>query len=631
MGRFNQNDAHFCVKCAFFISLQQICILQRKIFDFRHQIPFCGFVCNFSKKIMVKENFIRLFEDSFRANWELPAFTNYGEGLTFTYEEVAREVAKLHILFQECGIKPNDKIALVGRNNSYWAITYIATVTYGAIIVPILQDFNANDIHHITNHSESKLLFASDNIWENLEEEKLITVEAVFSLNKFSLITIVDHTKPRLLDEEAESEQEAHIPHEAPFTAEQVSMARIEKLFTEKYPEGFYPDCVRYVDKPNSEIVSINYTSGTTGFSKGVMTSGNALAGNVTFGFSTELLSRGKRAVAFLPLAHAYGCAFDFLTSVCSGAHTYFIGKTPSPKILLKAFAEVKPNAIFCVPLIIEKIYKKQILPMLAKPSMRWVLRVPFLDQTILAQVRKKLVDAFGGEFTQVIVGGAPLNAEVEEFFHKIRFPFTVGYGMTECAPLISYANKDEYVPFSAGRILPTMEIRIVNPHPETGIGEIEVRGENVMSGYYKNEEATRLSFTEDGWLKTGDLGYVDANKNIFIRGRSKTMLLGPSGQNIYPEEIEAKLNNMPYVMESLVLQQDGKLVALVCPDYEAVDAEHLTQKELQERMEENRKTLNTLVASYEGISRIQLYPYEFEKTPKKSIKRYLYTTSMGK
>ena len=581
---------------------------------------------------MIKENFIRLFEDSFRANWELPAFTNYGENLTFTYEQVAREVAKLHILFEQCGIKKDDKIALVGRNNAYWAITYIATVTYGAVIVPILQDFNANDIHHITNHSESKLLFASDANWENLEEEKLITVEAVFSLNKFNLITIVDHTQPTLLDTPADDMPVVE-PHEPPFTAEQISRENIERLFNEKYKDGFYPDCVRYVDKPNSEVVSINYTSGTTGFSKGVLTSGNALAGNITYGIETGLLAKGKRVVAFLPLAHAYGCAFDFLTAVCSGSHTYFIGKTPSPKILLKAFAEVKPSIIFCVPLIVEKIYKKQILPLLSKPSMRWVLRVPLLDQAVLNQVRQKLVDAFGGEFTEVIVGGAPLNAEVEAFFHKIKFPFTVGYGMTECAPLISVSLKhiDTYVPFSAGKVLPKMDVRITNADPNTGIGEIEVKGENVMSGYYKNEEATRLIFTEDGWLRTGDLGYIDADKRIFIRGRSKTMILGPSGQNIYPEEIEAKLNNMPFVMESLVLQQEGKLVALVCPDYDAVDAEHLTQKELQEKMEENRKALNAMVASYEGITQIQLYPYEFEKTPKKSIKRYLYTTSMGK
>lgn len=581
---------------------------------------------------MIKENFIRLFEDSFRKNWELPAFTNYGENLTFTYEQVAQEVAKLHILFEQCGIQKDDKIALVGRNNAYWAIAYIATVTYGAVIVPILQDFNANDIHHITNHSESKLLFASDSNWENLEEEKLITVEAVFSLNKFNLITIVDHTKPALLDK-TEEDMPVVEPHDAPFTAEQVSREYIEERFKEKYPDGFYPDCVRYIDKPNSEIVSINYTSGTTGFSKGVLTSGNALAGNITYAIETNLLVRSKNLVAFLPLAHAYGCAFDFLAAACAGCHTYFIGKTPSPKILLKAFAEVKPHIIFCVPLIIEKIYKKQILPLLSKPSMRWVLKVPLLDQVVLEQVRQKLVDAFGGEFSQIVVGGAPLNADVEDFFHKIKFPFTVGYGMTECAPLISVSpiGVDEYVPFSAGKILSKMDVRITGADPNTGIGEIEVRGENVMSGYYKNEEATRQIFTEDGWLCTGDLGYIDAEKRIFIRGRSKTMILGPSGQNIYPEEIEAKLNNMPFVMESLVLQQDGKLVALVCPDYDAADAEHLTQKDLQEKMEENRKLLNSMVAAYEGVTQIQLYPYEFEKTPKKSIKRYLYTTMAGK
>lgn len=592
--------------------------------------------------IMVKENFIRLFEDSFRSNWELPAFTNYGENLTFTYAQVAENVEKLHILFQQCGIQTNDKIALVGRNNANWAITYIATVTYGAIIVPILQDFNANDIHHIVNHSEAKLLFVSDNIWENLEEERLNTVQAVFSISTCKPITII-HKKQALKNDElaeeiaeevaekvtSENEPSALenlIAEEPQFTLEQISRPNIEKIFAEKYTDGFHRDCVRYIDKPNSEIVSINYTSGTTGFSKGVMTSGNALAGNITFGFTTHLIGRGDRVVAFLPLAHAYGCAFDFLTSVCAGGHTHFIGKTPSAKILLKAFAEIRPHVIFCVPLIIEKIYKKQILPLLAKPSMRWVLSIPFLDQQILNQIRKKLIDAFGGEFVEVVVGGAPLNAEVEDFFHKIKFPFTVGYGMTECAPLISYAPWQKFIPFSAGQVLFNMEAKIDSPDAD-GIGEILVRGENIMSGYYKNPDATKAIFTEDGWLRTGDLGTIDENKNIFIRGRNKTMILGANGQNIYPEEIEARLNNLPYVMESLVMQHEGKLIALVCPDYEAVDAEHLNQAQLQEMMEENRKTLNSMVAVYENISKIKLYPHEFEKTPKKSIKRYLYTT----
>jgi len=567
---------------------------------------------------MIQENFIRLFEDSFRNNWELPAYSNYGEDLTLTYAEVAVQIAKLHILFEQCHVAPDDKIALVGRNNANWAITYLATVTYGAIIVPILQDFNANDIHHITNHSESKLLFAGDTIWENLEEEKLTTVKAVFSLTNFGCVA--------LLNKELESElQESR---EKGLELAEIHFDKINQLFNEKYPYSFVRDSVRYIDRPNTEIVSINYTSGTTGFSKGVMTTGNALAGNITFGFRTKLIAPQYRIISFLPLAHAYGCAFEFLTSTCAGCHIHFIGKTPSPKILLKAFAEIRPNVIFCVPLIIEKIYKKQIQPLLAKPSMRWVLSVPFLDQPVLSQIRKKLIDAFGGEFSEIVVGGAPLNAEVEDFFNKIKFPFTVGYGMTECAPLISYSHAKDFAPKSSGKLLDIMTAKIMHPDPITGVGEVCVRGENVMLGYYKNPEATAQIIDKEGWLHTGDLGTIDEDENIYIRGRSKTMILSASGQNIYPEEIEAKLNNMSYVMESLVIENNGKLMALVCPDYEAVDAEGVDHNQLENLMEENRKLLNAMVASYEGVFKIQLYPHEFEKTPKKSIKRYLYSST---
>ncbi|MEI7503168.1 MAG: AMP-binding protein, partial [Paludibacter sp.] len=426
---------------------------------------------------MIQENFIRLFEDGFRKNWELPGFSDYGENSTLTYEQISRKIAELHILFNQCHLQQNDKVALIGRNNSNWAITYLATVTYGAIIVPILQDFNPNDVHHITNHSESKLLFVGDLIWENLEEEKFTNLKAVFSLTNFSCITLLN--KGLLISEENEV-----VEANENLDISLLHFDNINKIFSEKFEHGFHRDCVRYADKPNSEIVSINYTSGTTGFSKGVMTSGNALAGNITFGFRTKLVAPQYRIVSFLPLAHAYGCTFDFLTTCCSGCHIHFIGKTPSAKILLKAFAEIKPNVIFCVPLIIEKIYKKQIQPMLAKPTMRWVLSIPYLDQTILGQIRKKLVDAFGGEFSEIVVGGAPLNAEVEEFFIKIKFPFTVGYGMTECAPLISYSNSKDFVPKSSGKVLDTMVAKILQPDPDTGVGEICVRGENVMLGY---------------------------------------------------------------------------------------------------------------------------------------------------
>ena len=569
---------------------------------------------------MIQENFIRLFEDSFRNNWELPAYSNYGEDLTMTYADVAKRVAKLHILFEQCKLKPNEKVALIGRNNANWAITYLATVTYGAIVVPILQDFNPNDVHHITNHSESTLLFTGDNIWENLEEEKLTTIKAVFSLNEFNCIT--------LLNKEPKPEGAETIVYEK-LVMKYLQPDYINSLFHSKYPHGFFRDHVRYIDKPNTEIVSINYTSGTTGFSKGVLTSGNAMAGNITFGIRTGVVAPRYRIISFLPLAHAYGCAFEFLTTTVCGCHIYFIGKVPSPKILLNAFAEIKPNVVFLVPLIVEKIYKKQIQPLLAKPSMRWVLSIPFLDQPILAQIRKKLMDAFGGEFSQIVVGGAPLNAEVEEFFAKIKFPYTVGYGMTECAPLISFSDSKDFVPKSAGKLLDTMQAKLINTDKETGVGEICVRGENLMSGYFKNPEATKQIMDKEGWLHTGDLGTIDAEGNIFIRGRNKTMILGASGQNIYPEEIEAKLNNMPYVMESLIIESNGKLIALVCPDYEAVDAdENVDQNQLEELMEENRKMLNSMVAAYESVSKIQLYPHEFEKTPKKSIKRYLYSTA---
>jgi long-chain acyl-CoA synthetase len=566
---------------------------------------------------MIQENFVRLFEDSFRKNWDLPAYSNYGEDITLTYADLAKNVARMHILFEQCQLTPNDKVALIGRNSANWAIAYISVVTYGAIIVPILQDFNPNDVHHISNHSESKLLFTADNVWESLEEEKLTTVKAVFSLTKFNCITLLNkEPKPELAENEV---------HEQ-LVMKYLQPDYINSLFHAKFPHGFHRDHVRYIDKPNTELVSINYTSGTTGFSKGVMTTGNALAGNITFAVGTGLIAPLYRIISFLPLAHAYGCSFDFLASTCAGCHIHFVGKIPTPKILLAAFAEIKPNIIFLVPLIVEKIYRKQIQPLLAKPTMRWVLSIPFLDTTILSQIRKKLVDAFGGEFYEIIIGGAPLNAEVEAFFTKIKFPFTIGYGMTECAPLISYADHKDFAPKSTGRILDTMQVKIDDPNPETGTGEICVRGEHVMVGYYKNEEATSAMIDSDGWLHTGDLGTVDEVGNIFIRGRSKTMILGASGQNIYPEEIEAKLNNMPFVMESLVIESNGKLIALVCPDYEAVDFEKIDQKRLEELMEENRKSLNSLVSAYESISKIQLFPHEFEKTPKKSIKRYLYS-----
>ena len=549
-----------------------------------------------------EENLIKIYENSFRKNWALEAVTDYGTSNTLTYAQLAENIAKLHVLFERVGVVEGDRIAVMGKNNANWVTTYLATITYGAVIVPILQDFKANDAIHIINHSESKLLFITDLIWEHIDVDQVPDLQAVISLNTMDLI-VTGLPKTQAVDK-----------------------MTIEELFAEKYPNGYTADDVKYVERSNAELASINYTSGTTGFSKGVMTPMNALAGNVLFGLKSKLVFSGCRHVAFLPLAHAYGCAFDFLACLAAGGHTYLIGRTPSAKILLKAFAEVKPTVILSVPLILEKIYKKMIQPQISKKPVSWVLKMPLLDQVVLGKIREKLISAFGGEFSQIIIGGAPLNAEVEAFLRRIKFPLTIGYGMTETAPLISFTPWTEFRSQSCGQVLTGfMEARIANPDKD-GIGEIQVRGEHVMNGYYKNEQATADSFTADGWLRTGDLGMMDEAGFIYIKGRCKTMLLGPSGQNIYPEEIEAKINNMPYVLESLVLQkEDTRLVALVCPDFEAVDADKLSQEQLEAIMEENRKLVNQELAAYEQISLVKLYTHEFEKTPKKSIKRFLY------
>ncbi len=572
---------------------------------------------------MVKENFVRMFEDSFRQNWDREAYTDYETKYTLTYAQVAEQVEKLHLLFEQCGIEKNDKISLIGRNCAHWAVAYVATITYGAVIVPILQDFRPDDVHHIVKHSDSKLLFTADYIWDHLDENELGDVRAVISLTKFKPLAVIENALP-IIDEESKIR--------LTLTKELISPEAIQQLFDRKFKGNFYPDCIRYDYKDNDEIASINYTSGTTGFSKGVMTTGRALASNAVFGHSAyatgnpngTLLFPQDRMVTFLPLAHAYGCAFDFLGNTTRGGHTYFITRVPTPKVLLSAFAEVKPTLILSVPLIIEKIYRKQIQPMIAKPPMNWVLHVPYLSDMVLSQIRQKLVAAFGGCFEEIIIGGAAMNAEVEAFFKKLKFPFTIGYGMTETAPLISYSYWTEFKSQSCGRVLDNMEVRVDNKNAE-GIGELVVRGDNVMLGYYKNEEATKASFTEDGWLRTGDLGYVDEDGVIFIKGRAKTMLLGANGQNIYPEELEDKLNNMPYVMESIVVQREDKIVALVYPDMDACDKAGFTPQDIQQQMEQVRKEVNKLVASYEQINLIEVQAHEFEKTPKNSIKRYMY------
>ena len=553
---------------------------------------------------MIKENFIKLFENSFKENWDLPCYTDYGENRTYTYGQVAEQIAKVHLVFQHCSLRRGERVALIGKNTSHWCIAYLATVTYGAIIVPILQDFKPNDVQHIVNHSEATFLFVSDNIWENLEQEAMEDLRAVFSLSDFRCL------------------------HQRDGETIQKFIGALPQTMQQTYPKGFRKEDIIYTELSNEKIMEINYTSGTTGFSKGVMLTGNNLAGNTVFGLKTRLLQRGENDLSFLPLAHAYGCAFDFLVATAAGTHVTLLGKTPAPKILLKAFEEIKPNLIITVPLVLEKVYKNVILPLINKRQMKFALNIPLLNNQIYGQIRKRLIDALGGRFKEVIVGGAAMNPEVAAFFTKIKFPYTIGYGMTECAPLISYSWWEDFVPGSSGKILETMEVRIDSDDPYNEIGEIQVHGENVMKGYYKNDKATEEAFTEDGWLRTGDLGTIDHNNNIFIRGRSKTMILSSNGQNIFPEEIEAKLNNLPFVLESLIIERNKKLVALVYPDYTSLDGVGLnTPDNVKAIMDENLKTLNTLVGNYEQVQKIQLYPTEFEKTPKRSIKRFLYNS----
>jgi len=545
------------------------------------------------------ENFIKLYENSFRENYELPALSDYATDISFTYKELAIEIEKIHFLFEEHGIRQGDAIALVGKNSAYWVVIFMAAITYGAVIVPILNDFNSNDIQHIVNHSDAVLFFASESILKDLNESQMPALKTIYS---FSGKQIANREEGKNLS------------------------IRLTNRFNEKYPDGFSREMINYKEFPNENLAVLNYTSGTTGFSKGVLITGDNLVGNIIYGQITLPLERGNAMLSLLPLAHAYGCAFEFLFPLSTGCHITLLGKTPSPKILMKAFGEVKPNLIISVPLILEKIYKNMIVPMINKPIMKIALKLPLINTAIYSLVRKKLVQAFGGNFRQVVIGGAPLNKEVEEFFLKIHFPVSVGYGMTECAPLVSFSDFNNYIPLSCGKVLPNLEVRIDSPDPYQTPGEIQIKGQNVMRGYYKNEEATKDAFTADGWLKTGDLGTINKDNYIFIRGRSKCMILSSSGQNIYPEEIEAKLNNLPYIVESLVISKDKRLIALVYPDYEAAKVAGISPDNLKNIMRKNKETLNSMVASFERIAEIKLYENEFEKTPKKSIKRFLYT-----
>lgn len=550
------------------------------------------------------EDLLTVYQNSFRNYWALPALTEYGSQDILTYGEFARRIARIHIFYQQMGLRRGDKVALLGRNSATWVTFFMATITYGATIVPILSDFNANDSQHIINHSEATLLIVANSIWETLDYEQLPMVRAVLSLDTRLVL--------------------AERPREGHPTAEK-AIRNLTRRFRAVYRNGFGPENICYEPTAKDAMAILNYTSGTTGFSKGVMLTYDNVAGNVMYGMESKLHYEGSRALSFLPLAHAYGCAFDMLVPLATGSFVTIFGKTPTPVLLMKALSQVRPNLVVCVPLILEKIYRKMIVPMITRRAIRWALAVPFVDSAIYAKIRNRLIDAFGGCFEQVIIGGAPLNSEVEEFLCKIKFPFTVGYGMTECAPLISYTSWREFVPTSCGHVMPNMEVKISgSPNPEEVPGEICTRGQNRMTGYYKNPDATEAAIDTDGWLHTGDMGTV-TDGTIFIRGRYKTMILSASGQNIYPEEIEAKLNNMPYVNESLIVERGKGLTAIVYPDYDRMDADKIDINALTPLMETNRVELNKLVAPYEKVDRIQLIPHEFEKTPKKSIKRYLY------
>ncbi|MDZ7315039.1 MAG: AMP-binding protein [candidate division KSB1 bacterium] len=548
---------------------------------------------------MIAERFTKDLERAIKSYWHQPALSDY-ESMTRTYGQIGESILKLHYVFEKNHIKRGDKIAIVGKNSVNWAIGYLATVTYGAVIVPILSDFKPNDIHHIVNHSDAVLLFASDYIQETLDESEMPNLAAIISLDDWRIVYAAKSSFAQAFER---ADQELVQKYGGRLTAESFSLPEVQ----------------------NDELAAIVYTSGTTGFSKGVMLPHNSLSANIRYAQRNMPLKAGDRIVSFMPLAHSYGCAFEFLFPLTLGCHITFLGKTPSPKIILKAFQEIRPHLILSVPLVIEKIYRKQILPSISSKGVKLLLKAPIISKALEKKIRDKLMGAFGGNFHEIVVGGAAFNQEVELFLRRIGFPFTNGYGMTECGPLISYASWRENKPFSVGRVVDTLEIKIDSPDPHNIVGEILVRGENVMLGYYKNPQATKEAIDGEGWLHTGDLGIIDKDGFIYIKGRSKNMILGPSGQNIYPEEIEDKLNNMPFVSESLIIEKNNRLTALVYPDYEAADAAGLNEEQLKAKMEENRIALNKMLPSYSPITRIDLYPEEFEKTPTRKIKRYLY------
>ena len=548
----------------------------------------------------MEKSFLAFVEQSIKKNWDLDALTDY-KGATLQYKDLARKIEKLHILLKESGIHAGDKVAICGRNSSHWGVAFLATLTYGAVAVPILHEFKADTIHNIVNHSDARLLFVGDMAWESLNETEMPLLEGIILMTDFTLLVC---------------------------RSKQLEYARehLNELFGKKYPRNFRKEHVSYRREEEEELAVINYTSGTTSFSKGVMLPYRSRWSNTQFAFEVLPLQPGNRVVSMLPMAHMYGLAFEFLYEICCGCHVYFLTRMPSPKIIAQAFTDVKPHIVIAVPLIIEKIIKKGVLPKTETLKMKMLMKLPIINNKINEAIRELLVKGFGRQFYEIIVGGAAFNSEIETFLKGLDFPYTVGYGMTECGPIISYEDWKNFRPGSCGKAAPRMEIHIDSPDPHYVVGEILVRGDNVMLGYYKNPESTAQAIDKDGWLHTGDLGIIDTEGNLFIKGRSKNMLLGPSGQNIYPEEIEEQLNNLPYVNECLVIQQrDNKLAALVYPDFESAYAQGLSDKDIETKMEENRTMLNAALPSYSQVSEIRIYPEEFEKTPKKSIKRFLY------
>ncbi|MCQ2059811.1 MAG: AMP-binding protein [Bacteroidaceae bacterium] len=539
-------------------------------------------------------------ETALKTHWDKPAFSDY-KGTTYTYKQVAHEIARIHVFFDACGIKAGDKIAICGKNSSKWAISCLAIMSYGAVVVPVLHEFKADNIHNIINHSEAKLFFVGENIWSTLDAGSMPNLLGVISIDHFSL---VNNSDPAI----------------------RTTFDSLDKLFADKYPQALSQNDLMFVDPGADELAMINYTSGSTGFSKGVMLPYRSLENNHLFAsLAVPFMKTADSIVSILPMAHMYGFSFEFFYEFTIGMHIYFLTRLPSPKVIFQAFQEIKPKLIVSVPLVIEKIVRKNVMPKLQTPKMRFLLKLPIIKDIIYKKIGKEMYAAFGGNFGQVIIGGAAFNQEVEQLLAKAKFPYTVGYGATECGPIITYTLCDNYVPGSCGKPAVNMEVKVLSNDPQNVAGEIICRGPNVMLGYYKNPEQTEQTIDKDGWMYTGDLGIIDAKGNLFIKGRSKNLLLGPSGQNIYPEEIEDKLNNMEYVCESIVIQENDKLYALVYPDMDLVQKNGLTPDAVETIMENNRAVLNKELPAYSQIAKVRIYNQEFEKTPKKSIKRFLY------